>query len=1015
MTAAKGSRGKSANLSTSSDPFATAAVRSAVLATWHRSPSRFREDANAEESLALIAYADRVVVELAANASDAAIAAGVRGVLRFSVVNGELRAANTGAPLTAEGVAALASLRASAKRGMAAGTGHFGVGFTAVLSVTDQPQIYSSAGGVEFSLAATIAAVEAQNSPDLSAELAMRHQLPPILRLPWPLPAEQLPTGFTTEVRLRLRQHVDVTTVLAAAGDYLLLTLPGLDSIELPDRTLTRRLDGPDLVTITDGVSTTTWRLARRSGVLSPELSAMRPIEERDRLDWWITWAAPAGRSLLGTGGSEVLYAPTPTDEILQLPARLIGTFPVDDSRRHLAVGPLADFMTGQAIEGYLDLLTSAEPSQRLSLIPDAGFGLSRMDTELRLAILEKARKTRLLVTVLGDAIAGESAVVLGSAPTELAEMVAEAIPNLVPAPESAAAAQTLRTLGVRTLETSEMSTALAGLGRGPRFWGRLYELLGYASGDDLADLPVPLADGRTVLGGRGLLIPEMVADSPDEQEYLAELMQALPGLRLVAPAAVQSTSSRQLLLRLGGTLADPSAILADPSVQAQIRSLQVDLDNDEPVEHFENFAFAMLSLIARGGRAPDGLFVDLILTSADDEPWPASQLLLPDSDLAQLIDPAADIPFVADNLVERFGGQVLAQAGVLASFRVLHDDSAVGPDHELPDESLWWEEVIGSSENAVRTFSAIADLDLIDTGKWPQALRMLSRNREALECLRSAPGSPITYSRWWIANFAALDEHPPNYWRLPTANDLGGLFDLLPADVDVEMAELVGVRTGLGQVLIDDVDELLDRLTNPNRVLAAGLVSPITQAVVDALLAQGRHIEPSDQVRVLSGEVIEADNALVLDEPWLAQVLLAAELVPGGSHPERIARFFDLELASVALAAGEIHPGGSRASAIGETTEAVAVTTAWQAIGGSLTDSGWINDVLLIAELTVTVDGIDRRVSWWRAGEQNWVDGSAAGWGRLMAYHLGQWSVRHLATAAVAGLSAELVEFGLD
>jgi len=43
-------------------------------------------------------------------------------------VDGELRAANTGAPLTEAGVAALASLRASAKRG--AGTiGQFGVGF----------------------------------------------------------------------------------------------------------------------------------------------------------------------------------------------------------------------------------------------------------------------------------------------------------------------------------------------------------------------------------------------------------------------------------------------------------------------------------------------------------------------------------------------------------------------------------------------------------------------------------------------------------------------------------------------------------------------------------------------------------------------------------------------------------------------------------------------------------------------------------------------------------------------
>ncbi len=97
------------------DPFGTSALRSAVLAAWAASPARFREDANAEESLT-IGYADRVVAELAANAADAAHAGGVPGRLWIRIVDRELRAANTGAPLTADGVAALASLRASAKR-----------------------------------------------------------------------------------------------------------------------------------------------------------------------------------------------------------------------------------------------------------------------------------------------------------------------------------------------------------------------------------------------------------------------------------------------------------------------------------------------------------------------------------------------------------------------------------------------------------------------------------------------------------------------------------------------------------------------------------------------------------------------------------------------------------------------------------------------------------------------------------------------------------------------------------
>ena len=98
------------------DPFATAALRARVLDAWAASPSRFREDANAEEDYALGGYRDRVIVELAQNAADAAARAGVPGRLRLRLRDGTLTAANTGAPLDAAGVEALSTLRASGKR-----------------------------------------------------------------------------------------------------------------------------------------------------------------------------------------------------------------------------------------------------------------------------------------------------------------------------------------------------------------------------------------------------------------------------------------------------------------------------------------------------------------------------------------------------------------------------------------------------------------------------------------------------------------------------------------------------------------------------------------------------------------------------------------------------------------------------------------------------------------------------------------------------------------------------------
>ena len=67
------------------DPFGTAELRRRVLDAWAASPARFREDANAEEDYALGGYRDRVVVELAQNAADAAARAGVAGGLRLTL------------------------------------------------------------------------------------------------------------------------------------------------------------------------------------------------------------------------------------------------------------------------------------------------------------------------------------------------------------------------------------------------------------------------------------------------------------------------------------------------------------------------------------------------------------------------------------------------------------------------------------------------------------------------------------------------------------------------------------------------------------------------------------------------------------------------------------------------------------------------------------------------------------------------------------------------------------------
>src|SRR5215475_10880706 len=224
------------------DPFGTADLRARVLDAWAASPARFREDANAEEDYALGGYRDRVIVELAQNAADAAVRAGVPGRLRLTLHDGTLVAANTGAPLDAAGVAALSTLRASSKREPAAGAGRdareavvgrFGVGFAAAAAVSDEPHIASVTGAVAWSR--TAAADLVREIPGVAAELARRSGQLPVLRLPFAATGVP-PAGFATAVTLPLRDEaatVLVERLLTETGPALMLALPALARVEI--------------------------------------------------------------------------------------------------------------------------------------------------------------------------------------------------------------------------------------------------------------------------------------------------------------------------------------------------------------------------------------------------------------------------------------------------------------------------------------------------------------------------------------------------------------------------------------------------------------------------------------------------------------------------------------------------------------------------------------------------------------------------------------------------------------
>lgn len=890
------------------DPFDTATLRAGVLAAWADSPTRFREDANAEEDLRLGGYADTWCVELAQNAADAARAAGVPGRVRITVADGELRVANTGAPLDAAGVTALAALRASAKRDDAASVGRFGVGFAAVLALSDAPRVVSVDGGVAFSASATAEAVRELSGP--AAELVRREGQLPVLRLVWPTGADEPPPpdGYATEVRLPLRPDVDPGALLAAAtagAPDLLLALPDLVEITVGDVRVDAARIGSAVEIGTAGGVVRRWLLVRGTA----DGASDSATEQRGRLVRSFCWALPLdadGRP--APLDDDVLHAPTTTVERLGLPARLIADVPLDPDRRRVRSSPATDAVLHAAADAYLDLVAAVDPADRLALVPVAGFPRSELDARLRALLLDVLRGAAWLPGAEGDDVAPQAATVLDLPAPELPALLVAVVPGLlapIPAgpvrleghlqgatrlqgglPDSPGVAAVLAELGVHRMGPAELADRLLGVRRPADWWRAVYAALEPAVDtvpglrDELRALPVPLADGRTVRGPANVLLP-----LGTDAGRVGDL--ALPGLHVVDPDAVHP-----LLLRLGAALAEPDALLDHPALRDAVDRSLDDADAGlDPVP----LAAAVLGLVAElgpGAAASRDWLSALALTDVDGEPARADELMLPDAALRPLLADDAP-PAVLDTAwQERASRDVLVAVGVLDGFAVVETDAASAADLGLDDVDRWLEEQDPDVVVAVR------DLDLVRDDAWPAALALLAGEPET----RAAVLAPGSYTAWWLVRHARLHGHRPGFWRLPSATGLGALYDPPPGTAaDDAVLAAAGVRAALAVTDHRDAADLLDRLADPDRRPDVALVAD-AHAALAAAVVEGRvdpaDLDPPERVRVLDGSVADVADAVVLDAPELAAVLPAGEVVVGGD-PRALADLLDLPTAS--------------------------------------------------------------------------------------------------------------------
>ena len=929
------------------DPFGTARLRRGVLDAWATSPARFREDANAEEDLVLGGYRDRLVVELAQNAADAAARAGVPGRLRLTLREGVLFAANTGAPLDAAGVESLSTLRASAKRepqtgpdatdstdGAVGAVGRFGVGFAAVLAVTDEPAVVARPGGGRGPRPPPPphAADTARHSPGLGDEIRRRDGHVPLLRLPFAAEGTA-PDPYDTVVILPLRDPAAADLaerLLHAVDDALLLALPGLEEVVIETdttRTISRRTDGVLTVVEDSRDGTTRWRTASAHGPLTPELLADRPVEERLRPHWALTWAVPVDTD--GTPAhprtSPVVHAPTPSDEPLGVPALLIASFPLDTTRRHTAPGALTDFLVQRAADTYAGLLADWRPVGEgiIGLVPGP-LGKGELDGALRQAILERLPRTSFLPPALEptddlpETLRPREAEVVEGAGADTVRVLAEVLPTLLPA--GLERRVELRTLGVARIPLTDAVDRLAGLEKDPEWWQRLYDSLAGVDPDRLSGLPVPLADGRTTIGPRQVLLP--TSDGPRiDPEILARL-----GLKVAHPSA-----AHPLLEKLGALPATPRAVLTTPQVRAAVAA---SLDDDggvnweEDTPDAEELADAVLALVRDAGLEPgdEPWLGALALPDEEGELVPAGELVLPGSPFAQVMR-EDELAFVDAELAEKWGEQPLAACGVLADFALVRaTDVVLDPDELEPREGdfaepddaglldavdVWCEDILDRFPDTpvppvATELIAVRDLDLVDEDKWPQALALLAQPplRDALTqqvriLLPDGTHEVVRpYTAWWLRGNPVLDGRRPA-GLLAAGGDplLRGLYDEADATGfdDEQVLRALGVRTSVAALLEEPggAAELLDRLADPSR--------PVTAAQLHALYGALADLDPEqvtlpDELRAVTDgrvEVVDAADAVVVDSPDLLPFTEGVPLLP--VRPSRAAELAEL------------------------------------------------------------------------------------------------------------------------
>jgi superfamily II DNA or RNA helicase len=356
--------------------------------SYRSQPNYVREHANVEEDTAYGGYQHRQLFELVQNGADAlwfdaggselggGAPVGPRGRIEVRLTGDYLYCADDGEPIAADGVRALMFSHLSPKRATGQ-IGTFGLGFKAVLGVSDAPEFFSRSGSFRFD---RVRSQERVRTVVADAERC------PVLRLPEPIDPvtcweqdgvlRDLMAWAVNIVRLPLRPGAgdDLRQQMVDFPAEFLLFVSHVGSLALIDdsgavcrQLALERVDEDYL--LADGDATSQWRLFKRAHRLSSDARAdQRPGDDRTEVPVW--WAAPVDQ--LNRPGRFWAFFPTTTRSLV--PGILNAPWKTNEDRQNLLEGRYNDELIATSAALIADALplirTADDPARHLDVLP---------------------------------------------------------------------------------------------------------------------------------------------------------------------------------------------------------------------------------------------------------------------------------------------------------------------------------------------------------------------------------------------------------------------------------------------------------------------------------------------------------------------------------------------------------------------------------------------------------------------------------------------------------------------